>query len=307
MYKVAVILPAYNEELTIGETIRDFGAALPTARFVVVNNNSSDNTRAIAERVLTDSGLDGEVLDEYRQGKGYAVRKALKDIEAEVYVLADADMTYPARSAPEMIDLVLLRGADMVVGDRHTSGGYRRENSRIFHNFGNKLVTRLVNRLFRSQLNDIMSGYRVFSRKFIMNYPILVDGFELETDMTLHALDKRMHIIEYPIDYVDRTAGSHSKLNTFSDGARVLFAIFQLLRYYRPLAFFGGLFFFFFFAGILCGIPAIIDYVSEGYVYHLPLAVLAIGSVITAVISLAVGLILDSINHTNRMQFEKNY
>ncbi|GAB2188768.1 glycosyltransferase family 2 protein [Sessilibacter sp. MAH1] len=307
MNKIAVILPAYNEELTIKDCILDFHKSVPNAQIIIVNNNSSDETKKIAEETLKHHNIDGEVIDEDRQGKGYAVRTAFKKTEADIYILSDADLTYPASEALKMVEILIKNNADMIVGDRHSLGGYAKENKRKFHNFGNNIVAYLINKLFRSNLKDIMSGFRVFNRKFIKNYPILVNGFELETDMTLHSLDKRLKVVEHPIEYKDRPEGSESKLNTIADGAKVLFAIFQLLRHYRPMVFFGLLTIIFSILGIFSGIPAILDYIQTGFVEHLPLAVLATGLEVLALISLSIGLILDSINHQNRMNFEKNY
>ncbi len=307
MYSIVVVLPAYNESLTIRDSILDFHSSLPEAEIIVVDNNSADDTFKIAEKTLSENKINGQVFREWRQGKGFAVRRAFKMVDADIYVLSDADMTYSAKFAPELIAKLNESGADMVVGDRHSGGDYEKENKRSFHNFGNSLVAGLVNKLFAASLKDIMSGYRVFSRRFVKNYPILVDGFELETDMTLHALDKRMNIVECPISYKDRPSGSDSKLNTFSDGAKVLFTIFQLLRYYRPMVFFTLISLLFFLSGLAAGIPPIYDYVTTGFVDRVPLAILATGLEIIAVLSLAIGLVLDSISHNNRMSFEKDY
>ena len=301
---IAIILPAYNEELTIAETIRDFHTQLPNAHFVVVDNNSSDETSSIVRKVFADLGLHGTLLKEPRQGKGNAVRCAFMKIEADVFVMSDADMTYPAANVKELLEPVLSGEADLVVGDRHTGGDYGKENKRSFHGFGNNLVRSMVNRLFKANLADIMSGYRVFSRRFVKNYPILVSGFQIETDMTLHALDKRFVIKELPVKYQDRPEGSFSKLDTFGDGARVLFTIFQILRYYRPMLFFGTLGMIFFLAGLLAGYPVIMDWILYKYIYHVPLAILAAGLEISAILSLGIGLILDTITHQNKMAFE---
>jgi len=304
--EIAVILPAYNEELTIGDTLRDFAQQLPEALFVVIDNNSDDRTAEIAHSVFSELGLEGVLLTEGRQGKGNAVRRAFMEIDADIYVMADADMTYPASHVLEMIEPVKNSQADMVVGDRHSSGSYRSENKRLFHNLGNNLVRKMVNQLFRANLADIMSGYRVFSRRFVKNYPILVSGFQLETDMTLHALDKRFVITEIPVAYQDRPAGSESKLDTVSDGARVLFTIIQILRYYRPMLFFGVIAFIFFLAGLLAGYPVIMDWIQHKFIYHVPLAILAAGLELSAMLSLGIGLILDSITHQNKMRFEQH-
>lgn len=305
-YRVAVILPAYNEELTVAGTIRAFHAQLPQASIVVVNNNSSDRTREIAEQTLRELGAFGTVLDESRPGKGNAVRRAFLQTDADIYVLTDADQTYPAERVHDLMRPVLENRADMVVGDRHSGGHYARENTRLLHGFGNSLVQRLVNRLFRSQLVDIMSGYRVFSRLFVKNYPILVEGFQIETDMTLHALHKRFRIVEIPVEYCDRPAGSASKLNTFSDGAKVLFTIAQILRYYRPLAFFGGLSGLFVLGGLVAALPVFDDWIRHQYIYHVPLAILASALEIVAIMLLGIGLMLDSVVHQQRLEYERH-
>jgi len=304
--RVAVILPAYNEEQTVAATMAGFHAQLPAAFIVVINNNSKDNTRAVAERTLQELGAAGCVLDEPRPGKGNAVRRAFLEIDADIYVLADADQTYPPERVHDLIRPVLENRADMVVGDRHSDGHYARENSRLLHGFGNRLVQSLVNRLFRSQLVDIMSGYRVFNKLFVKNYPILVEGFQIETDMTLHALHKRFRIVEIAVEYRDRPAGSVSKLNTFSDGARVLFTIAQILRYYRPLTFFGSLSALFVLAGLVAALPVFDDWIRHQYIYHVPLAILASALEIVAIMLLGIGLMLDSIVHQQCMEYERH-
>lgn len=304
MKTIAIILPAYNEELTIFETINSFAKELPAAAFIVVDNNSSDKTFDIAVNTLRELNLKGRVIHEPRQGKGNAVRRAFMDINADVYVMADADMTYPAEKVHQLLLPVLEGRADMSVGDRHSGGNYAAENKRIFHGFGNGLINWLVNKLFRAKLADIMSGYRAFNRTFVKNYPILVEGFQLETDVTLYALDRRFRIVEVPVDYRDRPPGSFSKLSTLSDGARVLFTIMQILRYYRPLFFFGALGTLFFLCGLLAGYPVINEWLDNKVILHIPLAILAAALEIVAIGSFGVGLILDSITHQNRMQFE---
>jgi glycosyltransferase involved in cell wall biosynthesis len=306
MTKTAIILPAFNEEQTISETIRSFHSALPDAELWVVNNNSTDKTEEIARETLSELAAKGGVIIEPRKGKGNAVRRAFHDIDADIYVLADADLTYPAEVAGELIQPILDGRADMVVGDRHSAGHYQRENKRPLHNFGNRLVQMLVNFLFDASLVDIMSGYRVFNRSFVKSYPILVEGFEIETDMTLHALDKRFRILEIPVEYRDRPIGSASKLNTVRDGAKVIFTIARILRYYRPLAFFGGLALLLAFAGLLAGTPVILEWIRERYINHVPLAILASGLEIVAVLMLAIGLILDSITDQDKRNFERD-
>jgi len=304
--RIAVILPAYNEELTVAATINAFHQAVPEAAVWVVDNRSSDRTREIANETISRLGCTGSVIDEPRPGKGNAVRRAFLAVDADVYLLADADLTYPAEQARELIAPILAGNADMVVGDRHSAGHYASENKRPLHGFGNRLVRDLVNRLFHAQLADIMSGYRAFSRLFVKSYPILVEGFEIETDMTLHALDKRFRILELPVVYRDRPAGSRSKLNTLRDGARVISTIGNILRYYRPLVFFGGAALFFGLLGLLAAVPVMDDWFREHFIHHVPLAILATGLEIFAVVLIAIGLILDSITHQDKRNFERS-
>lgn len=306
MSKIAFIFPAYNEEMTIAETLCAFHSEFTEAELWVIDNNSSDSTAKIAQETLSKIRAWGGVLSEKRQGKGNALRKAFQEIDADYYLISDADLTYPADQARELLAPVLNGEADMVVGDRHAHGRYKAENKRTFHNFGNNLVLFLINTLFKSQLSDIMSGYRAFNRQFVKNYPILVEGFEIETDMTLHALDKRFRIIELPIAYKDRPEGSTSKLKTFHDGVRVLKTIINIFRYYKPLCFFGLLSLFFFLCGLVAAIPVLSDYIAYGYIYHLPLALLATGVEIVALLMLVVGLILDQSSYYHKCNFERN-
>jgi len=304
MVRVAVVLPAYNEQETIASTIEDFFKYIPDAEIWVVNNRSSDSTESIARETLAQIGSKGGVINEHRPGKGNAVRRAFLQVDADVYVLADADMTYPAAQVHDLIAPVLSSEADMVVGDRHSGGQYAAENKRALHGFGNGLVRNLVNKLFSANLRDIMSGYRAFSRRFVKNYPILVEGFEIETDMTLHALDKRFRIIEIPIEYRDRPAGSFSKLNTVRDGLRVINTISNILRYYKPLLFFGTGALAFFICGIIAGVPIIDEWIATHFITHVPLAILATGLEIFAVVFAAIGLVLDSIVQQDKRNFE---
>lgn len=307
MSNIALVLPAYNEEQTIAATIEDFYQVLPDAAIWVINNRSSDATEQTALDTLSRLKCKGGVINEKRPGKGNAVRRAFLDIDADIYILADADLTYPAAQVHELLAPVIAGEADMVVGDRHSAGQYATENKRALHGFGNRLVCNLVNKLFRADLADIMSGYRVLNRCFVKSYPILVEGFEIETDMTLHALDKRFRIIEIPVNYRDRPPGSFSKLNTWRDGVRVLGTIGNILRYYRPLVFFGGAAIFFTLLGLLAGMPVINDWVTERYIHHIPLAILATGLEIIAIVLAAIGLILDSITHQDKRNFERAF
>lgn len=307
MTRIAVILPAYNEEQTISATIEDFYNELPDAAIWVVNNRSTDETQEKAQKTFIQLGCKGGIINENRPGKGNAVRRAFITIDADIYILADADLTYPAAQVHKLLIPIINEEADMVVGDRHTEGHYEAENKRALHGFGNRLVKGLVNKLFKAKLADIMSGYRVFNRAFVKSYPILVEGFEIETDMTLHALDKRFRIVEIPISYRDRPEGSLSKLNTFRDGARVLSTIGNILRYYRPLVFFGSTALIFAIVGIIAGIPVIDEWIRERFISHIPLAILATGLEIFAIVFAAIGLILDSITHQDKLNFERDH
>jgi glycosyltransferase involved in cell wall biosynthesis len=304
MTHIAIVLPAFNEELTVAATIEDFYQELPNASIWVVNNRSTDTTEQVARATMQRLGCRGGVVNESRPGKGNAVRRALLDIDADVYIMADADLTYPASDVHELLKPVLAGDADMVVGDRHSQGQYAVENKRALHGFGNRLVRDLVNWLFSASLADIMSGYRVFNRRFVKSYPILVEGFEIETDMTLHALDKRFRIVEIPSDYRDRPDGSFSKLNTVKDGVRVVSTIWNILRYYRPMLFFGGCAILFAIMGLIAAVPVINDWVREQYIHHVPLAILATGLELVAVAMGSIGLILDSISQQDRRHFE---
>lgn len=305
MAQIAVVLPAYNEDRTLAATIRGFHQALPEASIWVVNNNSTDRTEAVAVETIREIGCEGGLISEPRKGKGNAVRRAFMDIDADIYVLSDADLTYPADQVRLLLNPVLEGSVEMTVGDRHTAGNYAAENKRVLNGIGNRLVRNLVNTLFRSELVDIMSGYRVMSRRFVKNYPILSEGFEIETEMTLHALDKRFRIREIPISYKDRPAGSVSKLNTFQDGARVIASIFNILRYYRPLMFFGGAGVLFFILGLYAGMPVLEEWIRTKFIHRIPLAILASGLEIIAIIMVAIGLILDSIAHQSKQDYER--
>ncbi len=305
MDKIAIILPAYNESLTIKETILSFYDELPTANIVVIDNNSDDDTSKIALQTFEQYDINGTLLYEKKQGKANAVRFAFKQIKADIYVMADADMTYPASQIHVLIKPIQQEYCDMVVGDRLSAGDYKKENKRPFHNIGNHLVKTMVNKLFNSNISDIMSGYRAFSKKFVQNYPILVEGFELETDMTLHALDKRFNIKEIAINYKDRPDGSFSKLNTFNDGAKVIFTIIKVFRYYRPLLFFGLLSLFFAFLSLVSSIPVFDDWFRYQYIYHVPLAILATGLGLISIIFISLGITLDAIAHQHKIEFEQ--
>ncbi|PJZ26074.1 glycosyl transferase [Leptospira hartskeerlii] len=303
-FPLVLVLPAYNEELTIEKTILEFYKEIPHAYFVIVDNNSKDRTTEISKNVIEEHSILGEVLFEPRQGKANAVRAAFTKIDAETYIICDADLTYPAFKIHSMIETLKENDLDMLVGDRLTEGDYGRENKRRFHSTGNKLVLTLINFLFGTKLKDPMSGYRVFSRRFVKNYPILSSGFEIEIEMTLHALDKRFRVGEISVPYKDRPPGSFSKLNTIRDGYKVVKNILWIFKDYKPMHFFG---FFSVASGILslvAGIPPILDYIEYRYVYHVPLAVLATGLMLFSWIQIAIGLVLHTVSKIQRTNFE---
>lgn len=295
---IAVLIPCYNEGLTIRKVVTDFRKELPEAEIYVYDNNSKDNT---VEEALKAGAI---VRHEYRQGKGNVVRRMFTEIDADVYVLVDGDDTYPAENVREMVEYVETGKADMVNGDRLSNGSYVNENKRAFHDFGNNLVKKIINFLFQSDLKDIMTGYRVFSRRFVKNWPVISEGFEIETEMTLHALDKRFTIHEIPVDYRDRPEGGESKLNTFSDGIKVLKKIVAVFKDYRPLAFFGVMGLLFFFAGILAGIPVIMEYMKTRIILHIPLTVLAAALEMFALNFMTCGFILDTIAKNDKKNYE---
>jgi len=302
---IAIILPAYNEALTIKETILAFYHELPNSHIVVIDNNSTDDTSKITKTVFQEYSINGTLLFESKQGKANAVRKAFKSIDADIYVMSDADMTYPAAKIHQLIQPIINNDVDMVVGDRHSNGTYQKENKRALHNFGNNLVKNMVNTLYNSNINDIMSGYRAFSKSFVKNYPILVEGFELETDMTLHALDKRFSIKEIDINYKDRPEGSVSKLNTIEDGRKVIGTIIRIFRHYKPFVFFSILAFIFALLSLISAIPVFNDWFTYQYIYHVPLAILATGLALISIILFSLGITLDSIAYHHKINFEQ--
>lgn len=298
--EIAVLVPCYNESITIAKVVADFRAVLPEAKIYVYDNNSTDGTFEIAEEA------GAIVRREYRQGKGNVVRSMFSDIEADCYLLVDGDDTYPAKHAADMCRLVIEKGCDMVVGDR-LSTTYFTENKRPFHSFGNKLVRRLINVMFRSEIKDIMSGYRAFSRLFVKSYPITSEGFEIETDMTVFALDKNLLVESLPIDYQDRPEGSVSKLNTFSDGAKVIRTIFRLYKNYRPLRFFGVLALFCLVVGVSFFVPVLIEFLQTGYVMRFPTLFMSLFVILAGLLSFACGLILDNVSASDRRMFELHF
>ena len=299
MNKIAVLIPCYNEEKTIQKVITDFKRELPEATIYVYNNNSKDKTAQIA----AESGA--VVRNEYMQGKGNVIRRMFREIDAECYIMADGDDTYPAEYARQMVELVLQKQADMVVGDR-LSSTYFTENKRPFHNLGNSLVRKSINVLFHNNIKDIMTGYRAFSYEFVKTFPVLSRGFEIETEMSIHAIDKNMHIENVVIDYRDRPEGSESKLNTYSDGFKVLMTIARLYRTYKPLGFFGIVSLLFAIIALALFIPVSIDYMRTGLVARFPTLIVSGFIMLAAIISFFSGLVLHTIGQKNRQDFEMN-
>lgn len=296
--KLAVLIPCYNEEITIRKVVTDFRAALPEADIYVYDNNSTDRT--IEEATAAGAIVRKEKI----QGKGAVVLSMFRDIDADYYLMVDGDDTYPAEVAPKMVDLMVENNADMLIGDRLSNQTYLAENKRPFHNFGNDLVRGLINRFFHSDLHDILSGYRMFSNRFVKNYSSLISGFELETDLAIYCLHYDFRIEQIPIEYRDRPEGSVSKLNTFSDGYKVLRLFLDLYRLYKPLSFFSKVSFVFFAIGILVGIFPIVDYVLYSYVYRVPMAIAAVALVIVGVLLFTCGLILDNISKFDKKNFK---
>lgn len=295
---VAVLVPCYNEAQTVGKVVDDFHKVLPGATVYVYDNNSSDDTAAIARR------HDAQVRYEPRQGKGNVVRQMLRDIDADYYIMVDGDDTYPAEYAPALLDPLFSGEADHVVGDRISNGTYGEENKRAFHGFGNNLVRWLIKKLYGFEFNDVMTGYRAFTRTFAKTLPVLSPGFEIETELSIHAVDKRWRIVQVPIEYRDRPAGSVSKLNTFSDGAKVLGMIMSLAKDYRPMPFFNILAVISLVIGLCLGIPVIAEFNATGLVPRFPTAILAAAFCILAVLFFIAGLILDTVVKGNRRQWE---
>jgi glycosyltransferase involved in cell wall biosynthesis len=301
MGKIAVIIPCYNEAATIAKVVRDFRAVLPEAEIFVYDNNSTDGADAIAREA-------GATVRHCRQqGKGNTIRKAFLEVKADCYLMVDGDDTYPAEYAPRMARLVLEEGLDMVAGDR-LSTTYFTENKRAFHNTGNRLVRRLVNFLFArgsaEPIRDIMTGYRAFSRVFVASFPILNSGFELETAMTIHALDRRLSIREIGIKYRDRPQGSHSKLHTFRDGIKVMLTIFNLFRHHEPLLFFGNAALGFLAVALVLFFPVLAEYLETHAVPRFPTLIASGFFASCSLLSFACGLILDAISKNNKERFE---
>ncbi len=295
--KIAVLIPCYNESRTIAKVVKDYKEALPEATVYVYDNNSTDDTAKIAKEA------GAVVRHEYSQGKGNVIRRMFMEIEADCYIMVDGDDTYPADNARQMCKAVIERQADMVIGDR-LSSTYYKENKRPFHNFGNSIVKWAINTLFKSDVTDIMTGYRAFSRRFVKTFPVLSKGFEIETEMTIHAIDKNLRMENVVIEYRDRPEGSQSKLNTFGDGFKVLLTIFNLYRIYKPLQFFTGLALILIIISLAFFIPVFVDFIETRYVEKVPTVVVCCFVFMASIQSFFAGMILNTLRQKERQDFE---
>lgn len=293
-----MLIPCYNEAQSIAKVVRDFRAALPEAAIYVYDNNSTDDTA----RLATAAGAT--VRHEPRQGKGNVVRSMFRDIDAAYYLMVDGDDTYPAGTARELLAPIAAGEVDMTVGDRISNGSYKAENGRRFHGFGNGLVRGLIRVLYGHAFEDVLTGYRAFSRAFVKTMPVMSKGFQIEAEISVWAVDHRWRTLSVPIDYRDRPEGSQSKLSTYADGVLVLATIVSLFRDYRPMAFFGWVSLILVALGMIAGVPVIVEYLDTSYVSKLPSAVLASAFMICAVLSFAVGVILDAVARANRRRWE---
>ena len=297
MNKIAVLIPCYNESLTIRKVVEDYKTELPEADIYVYDNNSTDHTDEIAREA------GAIVRYEYRQGKGNVIRSMFRDIDADCYLMIDGDDTYPAENAREMVNLVLEKGVDMVVGDR-LSSTYFTENKRPFHNSGNRIVRDLINKLFHNDIRDIMTGYRAFSPLFVKSFPVLSKGFEIETEMTIHAVDKNFLIEEIPVTYRDRPAGSESKLNTFSDGFKVLKTIASLFKEYKPFHFFSWISGILWIIALVFFLPVLLEYFKTGLVRKFPTVIVCGVTATIGSLMWICGVILDVIVKKHRQLYE---
>ncbi len=294
---IAVLIPCYNESKTIEKVIKDWKKELPEADIYVYDNNSTDNTDKIAKKA-------GAIVKyEYKQGKGNVIRSMFRQIDADCYIMIDGDDTYPSEFGRQMCDLVLEGKADMVIGDR-LSSTYFTENKRLFHNFGNKIVRFLINKLFKNNVKDIMTGYRAFSYAFVKGFPVLSKGFEIETEMTIHAVDKNFKLVEIPVTYRDRPEGSESKLNTYSDGIKVLKTIATLFKEYKPALFFSLISIILILISLIFGLPIFIEYFDTGLVPRFPTLICICIILVIAILLWIAGLILSVINKKHKQLYE---
>ena len=295
---VAILVPCYNEEITVGKVVDDFKRVIPRADVYVYDNNSKDRTSEIAR----DHGAI--VRFEGRQGKGNVVRQMFREIEADYYVMVDGDDTYPAEAVYELVAPLVQERADMTVGDRLSNGSYGEENDRAFHGFGNDLVRFLIKLIYGFAFEDVMTGYRAFNRVFVKTMPVQSAGFQIETELSIHAVDKRWRVVDVPIDYRDRPEGSESKLSTFSDGARVLMAIGGLFKDSKPLAFFSLIALIFLVVALIFGVPVLVEYFTTHLVPRIPTVMLTVGLGLCALLFFINGLILDTVAKNNRKSYE---
>lgn len=298
MEKIAVLIPCYNEELTVEKVIKDFRKELPDADIYVYDNNSTDKTAELAEKA-------GAILrKENRQGKGNVVRTMFREVEADIYIMVDGDDTYPAEFVHKLIEPVRNGEVDMCIGDRLTNGTYQAQIKKNFHEFGNNLVRKTINFLFKNKLKDIMTGYRVFTREFVKNMPVLSPKFEVETEMTLYALDRKWRIKEIPIEFRERPDGSESKIDTVGDGIKVIKTIIRMFKDYKPRKFFFTISLILALIGFIIGIPVIVEFAQTGFIAKIPSAILATGIMIFALITAQCGVILDTIVKQHHENYE---
>lgn len=294
--RIAILVPCYNEEQTIEKVVKDFKEALPEAFVYVYDNNSKDNTAQIARKV------GAIVVSEHNQGKGNVVRSMFRDIEADIYVMVDGDDTYPADEVHKLVEAVK-KGNDMVIGDR-LSSTYYKENKRPFHNLGNDLVRILINKIFKSNIKDVMTGYRAFSKKFVKTVSIMSPGFQIETEMTISSLEYRYNVVSVPIQYRDRPKGSSSKLNTFSDGFKVLLTLFDMAKDYKPLFFFSVFSLITFIIGLFIGVPVLVEFNKTHLISKLPSAVLASSLMVISMLFIVLGLLMDHQTNIDKKNHE---
>lgn len=298
---ISVAIPCFNEEKTLKKVIDDFKKVLPSSEIWVFDNNSTDGSVELARQA------GAKVHKVFKQGKGFVVNEIFTIIDSDILILVDGDDTYPAESALEMINLISLGRADMVSGDRISGNHYKRENKRRFHQFGNNLIKKFVNFLFKSDLKDILTGYRAFSKRFYKTCPVLSAGFEIETEMTLHALDKKLSINEVQVEYRDRPTFSPSKLNTFSDGIKIIMTLFNIFKDYKPLQFYSLVAFLTFLVAICFGLLPVFEYFQFGFVYKVPSLIFSLSLLIISILLSCVGLILDTVKKYHRLEFQLNF
>ena len=297
--KIGIIIPAFNEEKTIKDVILGFHNSLPSAELCVVDNASTDQTFKIAQETLQSLHVPYQIISEEMRGKANALRRAFIELNWDIYIMVDADLTYDPSDIEKLLEPILTNKADIVVGDRLSNDIYREQNDRRFHEFGNRLIRKIINLIFHTRLNDIFSGYRVLNKRFAKNMPILTNNFEVETEMTISALIYKFRIKEIPINYKKRISGSISKLNTFKDGVRIFNALLMIIIDYKPLLFFGSFGFILLMLSLLIGAPVINEFIITRYVTHVPLAILATGTMIISLLFFTIGMILNVISRSN--------